>query len=307
MNKLAFQRYQFNFVVETPLHLNFYSGSLLRGVFGHALRRVSCMTKMKSCPECPLYRSCPYTTVFEMPPPLQHNLQAFSQIPNPYLIEPPPLGSKVYQAGETLSFSMVLIGQAIAQLPLIIFAWQQAFALGVGKTNSTARLMTVALVDAQGQQHLIYDPQTDPSVQAHTPSEPSTLAPQASVTLTFTTPLQLQKQGKVLAANMTAKDFLMALMRRYYLLYEFYGRDYQAPLFSQLAKQALSIDSRAEFKWCPWQRYSSRQQQKMRIDGVLGQLTLTGDLQAFLPLIQAGQWLHVGNKTTFGMGQYHII
>ena len=306
MTDLSYHRYQFNLTLETPLRLDFYSGSLLRGVFGQALRKVSCMTKLKDCRECPLYRSCPYTTVFEMPPPLQHNLQAFSQIPNPYLIEPPPLGAKVYQAGEPLSFSMVLIGPAIAQLPLIIFAWQQAFALGVGKYHSRARLTSVALVDAQNRQQIIYDPQSHHAVQAHSSAALPTLAAQPSLTLTFSTPLHIQKQGKVLAETMTAKDFLMALIRRYYLLHEFYGRDYQAPLFSQLAEQAQTIQSQSEFNWCRWQRYSNRQQQKMRFDGVLGRITLSGDLRPFLPMLQAGQWLHIGNKTTFGMGRYQI-
>jgi len=306
MTSLTFHRYQFNFTLETPLRLDYYAGSLLRGVFGHALRKVSCMTKLKSCPECPLYRTCPYTTVFEMPPPLQHNLQAFSQIPNPYVIEPPPLGSKVYQTGETLSFSMVLIGPAIAQLPLIIFAWQQAFAQGIGKYQSTARLKAVALVDAQNQHHIVYDPQTHQSVQTHTAEEFPGLAQQESLTLTFLTPLHVQKQGKVLADDMTAKDFLMALIRRHYLLQEFYGHNYQAPQFSQLAEYAQSIHSQTQFNWCRWQRYSNRQQQKMRFDGVLGQIRLSGELQPFLPMIQAGQWLHMGNKTTFGMGRYQI-
>jgi CRISPR/Cas system endoribonuclease Cas6 (RAMP superfamily) len=44
----------------------------------------------------------------------------------------------------------------------------------------------------------------------------------------------------------------------------------------------------------------------MRFDGVLGQITLSGDLQPFLATLQAGQWLHIGNKTTFGMGRYQI-
>jgi hypothetical protein len=41
-------------------------------------------------------------------------LQAFSQIPptGPYAIETPPIGQKVYRAGEELRFSMVLIGQS---------------------------------------------------------------------------------------------------------------------------------------------------------------------------------------------------
>jgi hypothetical protein len=307
MTSLNYHRYQFSFTLDTPLRLDYYSGSLLRGVFGHALRKVSCMTKLKDCAGCPLYRTCPYPAVFEMPPPeAGHRLQNFSQIPSPYVIEPPPMGGKIYQAGEELGFAMVLIGPAIAQLPLIIFAWQQAFAQGIGKHQSTARLKTVALVDADNGQHIVYDPHSQSSVQTHTtPAQPE-LAPQDSIRLSFQTPLHIQKQGKVLAETMTAKDLLMALTRRHYLLHEFYGQDYQAPAFSELAEQAHAIDSKAQFQWRPWQRYSNRQQQKMRIDGVLGEITLSGELKPFLPLLQAGQWLHIGNKTTFGMGHYQI-
>jgi hypothetical protein len=304
MNALNFQRYHFNFVLENPLRLDFYSGSLLRGVFGKSLRYISCMTKMKSCADCALYRSCPYPAIFETPPPLQHNLQKFSQIPNPYLIEPPPLGGKIYQTGETIRFSMVLIGTAISQLPLIIFAWQRAFALGVGKYNSTARLINVELAGQSSS--VIYDAQQDNAVQAHPVFSPPPLAASDNITLHFITPLHLQKQGKVLADDMTAKDLLMALIRRYYLLQEFHGQHYQPPDFSQLAEHAQSITCEKKLTWCHLQRYSSRQQQKMRFDGVLGSINLTGELQPFLPMLQAGQWLHIGNKTSFGMGHYAI-
>jgi CRISPR/Cas system endoribonuclease Cas6 (RAMP superfamily) len=106
---------------------------------------------------------------------------------------------------------------------------------------------------------------------------------------------------------MSAKDFLLALIRRYYLLQEFYGRSYQAPDFSKLAEQAQMVTCHKQLTWCSWQRYSNRQQQKMRFDGVLGTVTLTGELSVFLPMLQAGQWLHIGSKTTFGMGQYQLI
>jgi CRISPR/Cas system endoribonuclease Cas6 (RAMP superfamily) len=303
MNALNFQRYQFNFVLENPLRLDFYSGSLLRGVFGQSLRHISCMTKMKTCPDCALYRSCPYPAIFETPPPLQHNLQKFSQIPNSYLIEPPPLGGKIYYAGETLSFSMVLIGTAISQLPLIIFAWQRAFALGVGKYNSTAKLNNV--IETQSQQ-IIYAPNIHQSVQPHQTLTLPAIKPTNRLTLQLITPLHLQKYGKVLADDMTTKDLLMALIRRYYLLQEFHGQNYQAPDFSQLAEHAQTITCEKKLTWCHLQRYSSRQQQKMRFDGVLGSISLTGELQPFLPMLQAGQWLHIGNKTSFGMGHYSI-
>lgn len=304
MGDLNFQRYQFNFVTTTPLRLDFYAGSLLRGVFGKALRQLSCMTKLKSCPDCPLYRSCPYAAVFEVPPPVQHNLQKFSQIPSPYVIEPPPLGSKVYAVGELLSFTMILIGPAIAQLPLIVLAWQRAFAQGVGKYNSTAHLHSVTLPDANG--HIIYNPQQDPAVLPHAALALAPVPQHKQVTLHFSTPLQLQKQGRLMGHNLTAKELLVALIRRYYLLAEFYAAAYQVPPFAELAEQARHISCSHQLAWCEWQRYSNRQQQKMRVDGVVGSICLAGDLTVFLPLLEAGQWLHIGNKTTFGMGRYTL-
>jgi hypothetical protein len=306
MNSLPFARFQFNFQVETPLHLNFYSGSMLRGAFGHALRHLSCMTKLPDCSDCMLYHSCPYPLVFETPPQTS-SFQAFSQIPNPYMIEPPPLGSKDYQVGEVLSFNMVLVGRAMAQLPLIIFAWQRALAVGLGKERSRARLLNVVFEPDQPAAQVIYDTAADNAVQAYSAFVPPPLADVDELTLQFVTPLRIQKQGKILTREMTARDFLSALVRRYFLLLEFHGENYQAPDFVALIEQAQAVTAQVDFRPCAWQRYSNRQQQAMRLDGVLGSVALRGDLSAFLPFLQAGQWLHVGNKTTFGMGQYQIL
>jgi len=96
-------------------------------------------------------------------------------------------------------------------------------------------------------------------------------------------------------------------VRRYYWLQEFHTLDYQAPDFKAFAEQAEDIHASHQLYWCQWERYSQRQQQKMTFGGVMGTLQLNGDLTPFLPLLQLGQWLHVGNKTTFGMGRYTII
>jgi hypothetical protein len=317
MTNLPANRYQFNFAVETPLHLNFYSGSMLRGAFGHALRQVSCMTKLADCKTCPLYRTCPYPAIFETPPPESHGLQAFSEIPPPYIVEPPALGSKDYQPGETLSFSMVLVGRAITQLPLIIFAWQRALARGLGKFQSRARLLDVALVlppvhpaTGEPERVVIYDAQEDAAVSDHAylanVGQPLAATATDPVTLRIKTPLRIQKKGQTLSHDMTGRDFIMALVRRYYLLAEFHTADYQAPDFAALAEQALGVACETRFSWCDWARYSNRQQQKMVLGGVLGELTLFGGLKPFLPILQLGQWLHVGNKTTFGMGLYTL-
>ena len=98
----------------------------------------------------------------------------------------------------------------------------------------------------------------------------------------------------------------MALVRRYHLLQTFHGQTTNTLDFVDLAARARDIQCEVNFRPCDWQRYSHRQQQVMEFRGVLGSLTLTGDLQPFLPFLEAGLWLHVGNKTTFGMGGYQI-
>jgi hypothetical protein len=102
--------YRLDFIVETPLFLPACAGSILRGAFGGAFRAASCMTRQKTCDACPLIHSCPYATVFEMRPPDNSAgmLQKFSQLPHPYVIEPPQWGERRYAPGERLSFHLVL-------------------------------------------------------------------------------------------------------------------------------------------------------------------------------------------------------
>ena len=71
---LPLARYRFHWRVSAPIHLPAYAGSMLRGAFGHALRRLACMTRQADCGACPLLRTCPYPGIFA-PPPVEHSLQ----------------------------------------------------------------------------------------------------------------------------------------------------------------------------------------------------------------------------------------
>lgn len=152
---LSIARYRFEFRITEAIGLPEYAGSALRGAFGRALRKISCMTKQQDCKACPLYRTCPYPAIFETPAPLNHNLQKFSQVPNGYIIEPPDWGFKVYPQNSMLNFDLVLFGNLITQLPLIAFAWKRAFEHQIGQGKG--ELQAIYYLPQQGEQETIYD------------------------------------------------------------------------------------------------------------------------------------------------------
>lgn len=293
-------RYRFEFAVETPIRLPEYAGSTLRGAFGGALRHTACMTREKDCKPCPLYRSCPYPAIFETPPPANHALQKFSQVPNPFVVEPPAWGERHYAPGETFAFDFVLIGRALGQLPLITYAWQRAFQHGIGKGDGMATLMRVCHNETN-----ILD---NGVLQTHDATLPAP-APRATdrITLRFDTPLRLQVNGKPLgAAELSARKLLIGLIKRVALISEFHLGQTLDLDFHALAAATDHIDSEKTLRWRDWTRYSNRQKQEMALGGVIGDWTLRGDLGPFLPFLHLGRWLHVGKNATFGLGQFDI-
>jgi len=302
-------RYRIEAEVQTPLHLPEYAGSALRGAFGQALRRTACMTREKECKPCPLYRTCPYPAIFSPPPPAEHSLQKFSEIPTPFVVEPPPWGERDYAPGETLAFHLVLAGRALTQLALILFAWQRALGHGIGRGDGTARLRRVWLEAEAGDDTLVFDDTLGQLAEhaAHLQPPATKLASADHITLRFTTPLRIQHEGRPLRPEALApRAFLMALVRRVALISEFHVGAALDLDFPALAAQAQAIGSRKALQWRDWTRYSSRQKQEMVLGGCVGDWTLQGDLAPFLPFLHAGRWLHAGKNATFGLGRYEL-
>lgn len=301
INSLPIARYCFQFQVTQPIMLPDYAGSALRGVFGRALRKICCMTKQQECKTCPLYRTCPYTNIFETPAPENHQLQRFSQVPNGYIIEPPKWGIKQYQIGETLQFHLVLVGKLISQLPLITFAFKRAleYDLAGGKANLTN--LFLAQINQPLQSILENDRIINYQDYIDLPEQFS-----SQMALDFQTPLRLQENGKPLRVNqITLERFLISLAKRISLLMEFHATPINLD-FSTLIEQISQIEATHKLYWQDWTRYSSRQKQKMTLGGVMGTWQLKNIPNEWAKLLFIGQWLHNGKNATFGLGHYYI-
>ena len=300
---LPLNRYTFTVRALQSLRLPDYAGSMLRGAFGHALRRVACMTRMKECTGCPLLATCPYSQIFETPPLAHHALQKFSAMPNPYVIEPPEGGARVLAEGDTFSFSMVLMGKALPQLPLIILAWERALAQGLGKTNPVPCQLTSIHAERDGEP--VYTP--GGRVRPHTQAGPRPQPLGNRVTLEFTTPLRLQQKGNLVGLReLDARTLLINLARRHQLLSDTQLDSPPQTDFAALSTAAQHIHLEADMRWHDWERYSNRQKQAMKLGGLRGRLELTGDLAPFAQLLALGEWLHVGKEAVFGLGRYHL-
>ncbi|MEY4910055.1 MAG: hypothetical protein RL260_3773 [Pseudomonadota bacterium] len=295
---LPLARYRFTARFADDLLLPPYAGFLLRGVFGAALRRTVCMTGLDRCGECPLQRTCAYPALFEVPPQPTQFAQQFSQLPNPYVIEPPPptTAPQVLPAGEPLVWHMVLIGEAtLDRLALIVRAWERALRQGLGPQRVPGELLAVERVDEAGDLTL---------------AEPAT----TEVTLHFHTPLRLQHQGQPLGPDrLDARTLLSQTLRRTNLVLDLHLGIRPAPFDASTLLAAVAptlSDDRRDLCWHDWPRYSGRQKQEMNLGGVMGAWTLRADAAAlapFLPWLRLGQWLHLGKNATMGLGGYRLV
>jgi hypothetical protein len=334
MTPLPIARYRLTARVLRPLTLPDYAGSLLRGQFGAALRDVACMTRQATCQNCPLISTCTYTRIFEAPAPPkgQHALQDFSKIPNPYIVEPPTPGpgERTLDANDDFEFHLVLIGCAIEQLALLIFAMQRALARGLTRSRVPVDLLQVDWMDEHHHPYPIWSIDK-PILQEHNATLPwpdglhfateseatntdssSARGQKASeISLHIHTPIRLQHQGRPLGiGQLHPKTLMAAIARRTALLMEFHaGQTDWGAAARHITHVSERLTDTRELHWFDWTRYSSRQQQEMTLGGVLGRWTLHGDedtLSQIQPWLWLGQWLHVGKNATMGLGGYRL-
>lgn len=317
-DKIYLVLYRFTLRAEEELDLPAYLGSTLRGGFGHVFRRICCPTRQRECKGCPLVPQCPYALIFETsPPPDSPALRNLEEIPRPFVISPPPASTLKYPPGSTFSFEVTLIGKAIAFLPYFIVAFKELGAVGLGRGRGHFSLKQIELLNPfNGNSIRIYsgeDEMVRPVDDKVTLKDCRELAPQklpplnsSLLTLSFLTPTRLKHQGHLV----DRPDFhivFRALLRRLSSLALFHcgtklDLDYQG-LIAKAQKVEL-IWNRT--RWVEWERFSSRQKEKMFFGGILGEAAYAGDFTPFLPYLVFGQWTHVGKNCTFGLGRYKV-
>lgn len=299
---------------QTLIQLPRYKGSALRGGFGAVFKETVCIVEHRDCGRCLLRARCAYPYVFDTPVPHgATRMRKYEAAPHPFVVLPPLERKTSYQPGETLAFGWTLIGRGADYLPYFIYAFERlGERYGLGKGRGRFSVEAVRWLAPEGEPVVIYQGAEQTLQETYrllTVQDLGVLAdtgPGDSLTLHFLTPTRLVYKGS-LTDSLDFHVLLRVLLRRVSNLTYFHcGTDLQLDFRGLIAaaEQVQTVSS--HLWWYDWDRYSSRQDVRMKLGGFLGQVTYRGDLRPFLPLLQLGSFVHVGKGTSFGLGKYVI-
>jgi hypothetical protein len=285
---IPFRRLRFELTSRSHARLSEFKGSMLRGAFGHSLRRTACtMGPQQPCETCSLRTACAHSRLFETfiegePPPF---FKGLTKAPRPYVLEVAE-ERREFAPGETLGFDLLLLGEAIALEPYARLAVERMAPAGLGSGKAPFDVTSLTVENGS------------------TPAG-GELADSAAerLRLRFLTPTRLKVRGE-LVASPTPRQLVFQMLRRVLEIAAFHvpgaAVDWN---FRALLNHADTIEvESSDLHWHDWRRYSNRQKTEMLLGGFVGEMTLVGDLAPVLPLFRAVVVLHVGKGTTFGLG-----
>ena len=282
-----------------------YQGSLFRGGFGKYFRDLVCITRAPVCDGCEKLRTCPYLLVFETPvdPSRFAVLRKYPNAPHPFVLAPELDGYGDVAPRTRLQLHIALIGPGRDYLPHFLAVFEH-----MGKAGKFGGQFRIVRADSACVKELIFDGAARRLLRD--PAEwiwPAAPKPVSQMWIEFLTPLRM-RTGGVYNHHPTFPEITQTLLRRVHLLRALYGdavtdTSWTAPLLHAAdAAEVLEKD----WRMFEWDRNSGRQGRQVNMDGVLGSIHVKGDLTELARWYRLGEWVHVGNGTSMGLGRYRL-
>lgn len=243
-----------------------YKGSTFHGGFGHALMEIS-----------PLW----YRYFFEP------ETNKKGDLPKPFVILPPMDKLECYPKKYQFKLDISLFGEASQHYSIVQAAIEY---LG----------MQMGLGFGQGQYKVIDILKSKPDLFNFQTVQ--------QITLHFPTPLRLKENNQLCRQAPEFNLIIKRLLGRLRTLEKSYSglgldSDYQHYL---IEKSKNIFIKNSNIQWNDWNRFSGRQKLWMKFGGLTGNISYSGDLQPFMKILSLGEWLHIGGKTSFGLGKYKL-
>ncbi len=279
-----------------PAFFDEFIGAVLRSALGYSLRKISDFAS--------------YRYLFETPPTRPLPDARYSSVPRPFVLRVPCQGQMWLRAGESLCFNLTLIGKGIAYFSYFLEALRHMGERGIGLKSSRfelTRVESISLVD--GEQRLIYSGGDSSYNHRFSRISLNDLRNRNStptrMLLLFLSPVRLKAMGSyIMPSEFTFEIYLRRLIERIRSLGYFHGSMPWFDLNRLLIERAQNIRSESCLHWQDWEFYVNRRRQKL--GGLVGQVTLQGELAPFYHALDIAKWLNVGKNTSYGFGSVSV-
>ncbi len=206
--------------------------------------------------------------------------------PKPFVILPQLDELENYPKGHQFHCDLTLFGEATQH-----YAIAQAAIEYLGKQ--------MGLGYEQGKYKIINIIHSQPDKYATTNNK--------QITLHLPTRLRLKNNNCLYKQTPDFQLIMIRLVGRLKTLEKAYmGRESDTDYDDLIAKAKIIKIQNSKIKWDDWERFSGSQKKWMKFGGLMGDVSYTGELQPFMDVLKMGEWLHIGGKTSFGLGKYEL-
>ncbi|HHD81881.1 MAG TPA: CRISPR system precrRNA processing endoribonuclease RAMP protein Cas6 [Campylobacterales bacterium] len=264
--------------INTQTKAPFFTGSMLRGAMGYALKKVTCINPSYQCQGCFAQSSCLYYNFYEQ----QNNFHNYR-----FDIE---LGSGKFD------FGLYLFNDATESLAYVLSALEMMLTqVGLGKENQTFKDIGIKL---NGEE--IYDGKEFRSFDAIKQNALQIDSFCPNVKIKLCTPLRIKKHNKFLRDDVALEDILRSIYQKE----QEFTTDQKAFKLAYEPSYATAVKA---LRFQSLVRKSNRQKQKLNMDGMMGEIAVMGLDQESHRLLRLGEIIGVGKQTVMGLGRIEVV
>ncbi|MGC8976042.1 MAG: CRISPR system precrRNA processing endoribonuclease RAMP protein Cas6 [Candidatus Ratteibacteria bacterium] len=302
LDKISFIKLEFLLKPINQITLSSFKGSTIRGGFGYSFKKSICTQKIKECERCLIFENCLYIKLFE---PKIFDIGKRKEIPRPFVIEYPSDKKTIYKENEKLKFNLILFGNSINFFPYFFISFLNLGNEGIGKEREKFIIDEISQIYPVVKKIFKFT-----SEKIEIPEIKKVEYKKGNlgkIKLKFITPAKIKHYGKLISIP-EFHMLIKAILRRTYLILK-YWCDFDGKIdFNEIIERSKEIKiSKCDLRWYDYERYSTRQKERLKHGGIIGEIEYKGEIGDFLPLLEVGSHIHIGKNTSFGLGHYIIL
>ncbi len=262
--------------INTEYKAPYFIGSMIRGAFGYALKKVICINPSFKCDGCFAKDNCLYYSFYE-------EKNSFHK----YRFD-------INLGDYRFDFGLYLFNEACDGLPYILSALEMVLTQnGLTKENYKFSDLTISL-----NQEPIFNGDEFKSLNILPKKfEIDTYCPNIKIKLL--TPLRIKKNNRFLTNDIDIEDILRSI--------------YQKEQEFKKGEKAFRLDYRPTYSttvkalnYKPLLRKSNRQGKRMNMDGIIGEIAVLNLDKRSYKLLKLGEIIGVGKQTVMGLGKIEV-